>query len=489
MRHFQNVCFPAIIFDQPPKVLRVLFSHFIISVIYTAGIELYGPFLRSMVKCEAVSLFNAEFTGSIHCSDKNYVLSMGQAREGNLVSMKLFVHAVAAPLLGSLADQNGRKPILLVSLWGFTFALVLFSMTAFFPMLDSTPLLMVGFIIQGATNTFNVVYSSIIADLTTPQERASAFTAYHLVDAMACIVAELLSVCILWTSPSSYSVVWFAFSLVVLVDVLFSWHLIAESHNALGNGPKRRSPFLPPRRPLAGLVVRAMSDLFQLVRLDGFLHFWLLSVLMSGFAEGVSVVFASFTVAVYGWHAGNLQAYTCFKSLLKMACLSLSPAVNNLCPSRVFLLQLVISGIASFVRVFAQFSPALLLTSIYVSNSLAFATPATVAFLSMHFNAENQAKVNALQNFSSNIGTSISFAVFSSQALFRPEAGGIVAMRPFLLALVLTVASGILRVWLAGLKETDVHNDNAKLVSKEMCMKHPLSCKITVQADNSSSNV
>lgn len=48
---------------------------------FMLAVQLYGPFLRSMVKC-AAKLQPGAFTGSAHCGDSNLVLFVAQAREG-----------------------------------------------------------------------------------------------------------------------------------------------------------------------------------------------------------------------------------------------------------------------------------------------------------------------------------------------------------------------------------------------------------------------
>ncbi|CAK0824580.1 unnamed protein product [Prorocentrum cordatum] len=112
-----------------------------------------------MVTCDVAVSPGAVFTGSVLCGDKAYVLAEAQAQEGSLVSMKLAVHAVAGPLLGVLADRAGRRPVLIMSLGGFTLAFCLFAAISAQRGLPSRlPLMRLCFFVEGATNAFDVVY-------------------------------------------------------------------------------------------------------------------------------------------------------------------------------------------------------------------------------------------------------------------------------------------------------------------------------------------
>ena len=105
-----------------------------------------------------------------------------------------------------------------------------------------------------------------------------------------------------------------------------------------------------------------------------------------------------------------------------------------------------ISWSISLLQVFSPFSPAMLLGPGYVMDSLAFAAPADAAFLSLQFDGEKQARVNAVIHLFSNLSTSISIALFSSPMLFQPEARQSAAIRPFLVTFVLVTIGGFMIV-------------------------------------------
>lgn len=77
-----------------------------------------------------------------------------------------------APLLGSLSDRYGRKPTLILSLFGTFFGYVLFGIGI---IQHSLPLMFIGRAIDGFTGGNISIAQSAIADMTKPEERARNF--------------------------------------------------------------------------------------------------------------------------------------------------------------------------------------------------------------------------------------------------------------------------------------------------------------------------
>jgi len=438
----------SLVFARSPGLWNLLLSYIVISVVYSLGIQLYGPFLRSMVECDTPPTPGAPFSGSAYCGDAELVLAVAQAREGSLVSMKLVVHAVAGPCLGAMADRIGRRPVLLASLGGYALAFVLLLAVSARRAWHSYWLVSGVFFIEGATNAFDVVYMSMIADMTTSADRATAFAAYLACSAGGQVAAQLLAVAVLRMCLESYAAVWLALSAVLVADVLFARCSVAETLAASGSGGPRGAArggwgWRTAPAVLLGPLRLALSA--------PFLRAWLLSVLLASLAAGLSSIQASFSIAVYGWRPGDLQAYTWFSQLLRVGSLScVSPYANRIgSPAAIVLVQVLLTSVASLAQVFSPFSPVALLGPAYMLDALAFASSANAAFLSAQFGAEHQAKVHAVQHLSSNLGTSLSIALFSSPLLFRPELRGRAATRPFLLAFTLGLAGGAVKARLA----------------------------------------
>lgn len=437
------------VLTRVPGLRSLLASYLIVSVVYSLGIQLYGPFLRSLVECEHPPLPEGRFSGSAHCGDADYVLAVAQAREGSLVSMKLVVHAIAGPFLGSLADRLGRRPVLLMGVSGYAIAFLLLFMVDAGLTGPGHRLVTLCFLIEGATNAFDVVYMSMIADMTpsgdarTEADRSTAFSAYFICNAGGQVVAQLLSVWLLRKRLESYAAVWVVLFFALVVDVLFVWCYLPETL-ALPDGKEGASK-------AALTVLSIIKGPFQLVSSEPFLRMWLLSVILTNLAAGLPAVLASFSIAVYGWSPGDLQACTWFSILLRVGSIGLlSPHAHKMGSSAaIVLFQIFMTVVANLIQVLAPFSPAALLGPGYVVDTMAFANPANAAFLSTKFGGGKQAGVNSVQHLCSNLSTSVSIAIFSSPLVFRPGVQRSSATRPFVLAFLLSLAGGVVKARLA----------------------------------------
>jgi MFS transporter, DHA1 family, tetracycline resistance protein len=88
---------------------------------------------------------------------------------GWLVASFAIMQFIFSPVLGNLSDQYGRRPILLISLFGFGLDYLL---TAFAPTIGW---LFVGRIVAGVMGASFTTASAYIADISTPEKRAQNF--------------------------------------------------------------------------------------------------------------------------------------------------------------------------------------------------------------------------------------------------------------------------------------------------------------------------
>lgn len=88
---------------------------------------------------------------------------------GYFISIYAFMLFIASPLLGSLSDRFGRRPVLLIALCG---AGLDYLLMAFAP---SLTILFIGRIISGLTGASMTVAASYIADVSTDQNRTTNF--------------------------------------------------------------------------------------------------------------------------------------------------------------------------------------------------------------------------------------------------------------------------------------------------------------------------
>ena len=80
---------------------------------------------------------------------------------------------VFAPLIGNLSDQYGRRPIILISLLGFTLDYILLALA------PSITWLFIGRIIAGITGASITTASAYIADISTIENRAKNVPQVH----------------------------------------------------------------------------------------------------------------------------------------------------------------------------------------------------------------------------------------------------------------------------------------------------------------------
>jgi MFS transporter, DHA1 family, tetracycline resistance protein len=80
-----------------------------------------------------------------------------------------FAQFVASPVLGALSDRFGRRPVILISLFGLAFDYVLMALA------PNLAWLFLGRVISGLTAASFATASAYIADITPPEQRAQRF--------------------------------------------------------------------------------------------------------------------------------------------------------------------------------------------------------------------------------------------------------------------------------------------------------------------------
>jgi DHA1 family tetracycline resistance protein-like MFS transporter len=88
---------------------------------------------------------------------------------GYFISVYALMQFLASPLLGSLSDRFGRRPVLLVSLLGAGLDYILMAFAG------SMPLLFIGRVISGLTGASMTVASSYMADISNDTNRTANF--------------------------------------------------------------------------------------------------------------------------------------------------------------------------------------------------------------------------------------------------------------------------------------------------------------------------
>ncbi|MDI1300917.1 MAG: TCR/Tet family MFS transporter [bacterium] len=90
------------------------------------------------------------------------------------------------PLLGALSDQYGRRPVLLLSIFGLGFSYVVMALT------HSLPLLLLARMVSGATGASFSVANAYVADITPAEKRGKSFGAVGAAFGLGFIVGPVL---------------------------------------------------------------------------------------------------------------------------------------------------------------------------------------------------------------------------------------------------------------------------------------------------------
>jgi DHA1 family tetracycline resistance protein-like MFS transporter len=101
-----------------------------------------------------------------------WTLAQGYILLGFLTAIFPFMQFFATPLLGELSDRFGRRPILIISLFGTCLSYVIFAIGI---ITRNLPLLFIGRAFDGITGGNIAVAQAAIADITAPENRAKNF--------------------------------------------------------------------------------------------------------------------------------------------------------------------------------------------------------------------------------------------------------------------------------------------------------------------------
>ncbi len=105
----------------------------------------------------------------------------GALMYGILLSSYALFQFLATPLLGSLSDKYGRRPILLISQFGTFLSWIVFGLAYFLPDVEflgyALPVVVIAFsrVLDGITGGNVSVTSAYLSDITTPAERTEKF--------------------------------------------------------------------------------------------------------------------------------------------------------------------------------------------------------------------------------------------------------------------------------------------------------------------------
>jgi DHA1 family tetracycline resistance protein-like MFS transporter len=156
---------------------------------------------------------------------------------GYLLTSFAIAQFFSSPIMGSLSDQYGRRPVLLFSLFGFC---IDYLFLAFAP---SFGWLMVGRVIAGITGASFTTASAYIADISTNETRAKNFGMIGAAFGMGFIIGPVLGGIL-----GKYDTKWpfYASAILCFINLLYGYFVLPESLSKENRRPfdiKRANPF------------------------------------------------------------------------------------------------------------------------------------------------------------------------------------------------------------------------------------------------------
>lgn len=180
---------------------------------------------------------------------------------GALVVSYSMMEFFLGPLLGSLSDRFGRRPILVVSMFGLAISNLMIGAVS------SLGLLLFARIIAGATQSVDAVTNAYAADITPPEDRAKVFGQFGIAFGMGFILGPLLGG---WLAEISINTPFYVVGVLSFINGLYALFMLPESLPKEKRSPfsiRRANPFfafmvLVRRRDIGGLII--VWVLFQL---------------------------------------------------------------------------------------------------------------------------------------------------------------------------------------------------------------------------------
>ncbi len=127
---------------------------------------------------------------------------------------------IFAPVVGNLSDKFGRRPVILISLFGFTldYILLAFAPTIYW--------LFIGRIIAGITGASITTASAYIADISTPENRAKNFGMIGAAFGLGFIIGPVIGGLL---GQYGARVPFYATALLCFINFLYGYFILPES--------------------------------------------------------------------------------------------------------------------------------------------------------------------------------------------------------------------------------------------------------------------
>ena len=353
---------------------------------------------------------------------------------------------LATPVIGSLSDHFGRRPVLLICIVGSAVGVGLFGVGAglgsvttdwgWLAMAGGLPLMFAGRILDGATGGTAATAQAVIADTTPPEGRARAFGLMGLAFGLGFILGPGLGG---WLADVHLQLPIAVAVAIALVNFLVTFLLLPETLP-----PSARQP-MPSRAQFNPF--RQVRELLQDSRVGGLsLGFGLFFLVFNGF----TTILVPFLSLVLGWQAVDVgKAFVLVGAVAALVQGGLiGPLSRWLGERRLTMLGigLVLAGylLVGFAQPEANgegpmAQPVIYTAVVLLAMGVGVTTPSLRAMISRRLAAGSQGRglgsLQALQSLGTSIGPPVAGVLFTGLA---PRAPFWVAIAALLVVTVLT---------------------------------------------------
>lgn len=143
---------------------------------------------------------------------------------------------LCAPIVGNLSDKFGRRPVILISLFGFTLDYILLAVA------PTITWLFIGRIIAGVTGASITTASAYIADISTPENRAKNFGMIGAAFGLGFIIGPVIGGVL---GEYGARIPFYAAAILCFLNFLYGYFILPESLSAENRRPfelKRANP-------------------------------------------------------------------------------------------------------------------------------------------------------------------------------------------------------------------------------------------------------
>ena len=199
---------------------------------------------------------------------------------GILTTVFAVMQFAFGPILGSLSDRYGRRPVLLTSLGVMALDYLVMALAG------TIWLLLIGRIVGGMTAATQAVAYAFVADISKPEEKAARFGLIGAAFGVGFVIGPLIGGLL---AEYGTRAPFYAAALLAALNFVFGWFILPETVT-----DRIRRPFRWARANPFG-AFRALSDLPGIAHLVGMFFIYQVAFMV------YPAIWAFFTEARFGW--------------------------------------------------------------------------------------------------------------------------------------------------------------------------------------------